>query len=526
MMSPRRVCAAPHFTRALQQLALAAILAAMPDLARAAPGDTELVSIDPLTGGAGGGAFSFQLESDKSVSADGRYVVYWWNGQYLLRDRLAGSTEVLAPAPAEAGASWFSPSMSADARFIAFVSAAANLVPLDTNGLTDAFVRDRATGFIERISVSSEGVQANGWSHGISISGDGRFVLFQSNASNLVPGDPSGNEEIFLRDRLLRTTRRYSVSDSMDSYSFRPMISDDASFLAFSSTEPWTINGVLINRSTEQLWFVARAGGTTDSEFWLSSDAGYMTWWSRHWVGGTEIRDVYLDDRHYSTEMAELISVATDGGQANDDSVLSSVSADGRFVAFQSLASNLVQGDTNGMADVFVRDRQLQRTWRVSVNSSGAQSNGHSGAPVISADGRFVAFQSSASNLVANDSNGQLDIFIHELEGAPVPDVISYYLRPFLIEYGQLQLGTSIKKGFTLKNTGSTPLSINTVELLGVDRSQYVLRSFCVSPLAAGSRCWISVAFRPTSTGYKKANLHVVAGGIDRHRALRGTGVN
>ena len=351
-------------------------------------------------------------------------------------------------------------------------------------------------------------------------------MLFQSNASNLVPGDPSGNEEIFLRDRLLRTTRRYSVSDSMDSYSFRPMISDDASFLAFSSTEPWTINGVLISRSTEQLWFVARAGGTADSDFWLSSDAGYMTWWSRHWVSGTEIRDVYLDDRHYSTEMAELISVATDGGQANDDSVLSSVSADGRFVAFQSLASNLVQGDTNGMADVFVRDRQLQRTWRVSVNSSGAQSNGHSGAPVISADGRFVAFQSSASNLVANDSNGQLDVFIHELEGAPVPDVFSYYLRPFSIEYGQLQLGTSIKKGFTLKNTGSTPLSINTVELLGVDRSQYVLRSFCVSPLAAGSRCWISVAFQPTSTGYKKANLHVVAGGIDRHRALRGTGMN
>ncbi|MGH2537890.1 MAG: TolB family protein, partial [Candidatus Promineifilaceae bacterium] len=109
-----------------------------------------------------------------------------------------------------------------------------------------------------------------------------------------------------------------------------------------------------------------------------------------------------------------LVSIASDGTQGNYDSGLSSVSADGRYVAFTSGASNLVAGDTNGLFDVFVHDRDSGQTSRVSVASDGAEGNGVSDWPSISADGRYVAFQSLASNLVGDDTNGYLDVFIHD----------------------------------------------------------------------------------------------------------------
>src|SRR5690606_11863360 len=103
-----------------------------------------------------------------------------------------------------------------------------------------------------------------------------------------------------------------------------------------------------------------------------------------------------------------------DGTQADRNSLVPSISADGRFVAFQSVATNLVPGDTNGNNDVFVHDRQTGVTQRVSVASDGAQGNGISTTASISADGRFVAFQSAASNLVPGDTNGATDVFVHD----------------------------------------------------------------------------------------------------------------
>ena len=107
-------------------------------------------------------------------------------------------------------------------------------------------------------------------------------------------------------------------------------------------------------------------------------------------------------------------SVATGGEQGNGRSFFPAISADGRFVAFYSDASNLVAADTNGARDVFVHDRQTGETARVSVDSSGAEANGDSFAPAISADGRFVAFSSAASNLVAGDTNGVDDVFLRD----------------------------------------------------------------------------------------------------------------
>ena len=197
---------------------------------------------------------------------------------------------------------WWLPSISADGRYVAFESDASNLVPGDTNGVPDTFVRDRLSGTTERVSVSTDGEQANDTStdYGTSISADGRYVAFYSYAINLVPGDTNGVPDVFVRDRLAGTTERVSVS--------------------------------------------------------------------------------------------------TDGAQGDYPSFYPSISGDGRFVAFCSRAYNLVPGDTNGDYDVFVHDRQARITSRVSVAAGGAQGHGSSGyfGLSISADGSFVAF---ASNL-------------------------------------------------------------------------------------------------------------------------------
>jgi RHS repeat-associated protein len=207
--------------------------------------------------------------------------------------------------------------ISADSRYVVFTSFATNLVAGDTNGYTDIFVRDRQTGETTRVSVSSAGDQGNNLSSSASISADGRYVTFETFATNLVAGDTNGYTDIFVRDRQTGETTRVSISSA--------------------------------------------------------------------------------------------------GDQGNNLSSSASISADGRYVAFSSLSSNLVADDTNGYGDIFIRDRLTGETTRVSVSSSGAQgNNGTNGHPSISADGRYVAFSSSASNLVTGDTNALDDIFVHD----------------------------------------------------------------------------------------------------------------
>src|SRR5205809_5350390 len=251
----------------------------------------------------------------------------------FVHDRRAGTTERVSVASdgAEGNGSSgllsfaFPPALSADGRFVAFVSFATNLVAGDTNGATDVFVHDRQTDTTERVSVASGGTQSNDASLGSALSADGRFVAFQSDATNLVAGDTNGATDVFVYDR--------------------------------------------------------------------------------------------------QTGMTERVSVASGGTQANNASSYPVLSADGRFVAFDSAATDLVAGDTNGASDVFVHDRQTGTTERVSVASGGAQGNGNSGGsfavPAPSAAGRFVAFQSAATNLVAGDTNGTTDLFGHDPPAAP-----------------------------------------------------------------------------------------------------------
>jgi Tol biopolymer transport system component len=349
------------------------------------------------------GAQANKSSYSAAVSADGRVVAFQSDATNLVpgdtngvvdvfvRDRQAGTTErvnVAADGAQANGGYGFTnsgiPALSADGRFVAFTSDASNLVPGDTNGVPDIFVRDRQAGTTERVSVAAGGAQANGFgSDTPSLSVDGRFVAFRSFASNLVPGDTSSVSDIFVRDRQAGTTERINVaSDGTEAgnTSDAPSLSVDGRFVAFrsgaSNLVPGDTNGV---------------------------------------------PDIFVRDRQAGT--TERVNVAADGAQANDGySFPGGISADGRFVAFTSDASNLVPGDT-GPSDIFVRDRQAGTTERVNVAADGTQANGFGAySPFLSADGRFVAFQSTATNLVPGDTNDIGDVFVAErAEGGPTP---------------------------------------------------------------------------------------------------------
>jgi Tol biopolymer transport system component len=330
-------------------------------------------------------------------------------------------------------------SISADGRYVAFASIASNLVPGDTNGFIDAFVRDRQSGTTERVSISSGGVQGDGDSYYPSISADGRYVAFESFADNLVAaGDTNGSWDVFIRDRLSGTTERVSLDSGGaqgNNGSYAPSISSDGRYVAFHSYASNLVlgdtNGVLdafvrdLQSDTTQRVSVSSAGV---QGFWessspsISADGRYVAFESLAYnfdSADTNGKvDIFVRDRQSGT--TERVSISSGGVQGDGDSYSPSITADGRYVAFESFADNLVlAGDTNGSWDVFVCDRLNSTTERVSLDSGGAQGNNGSHDPSISADGRCVAFESYATNLVPGDTNVAVDVFIRDrLSGA------------------------------------------------------------------------------------------------------------
>ena len=340
---------------------------------------------------ASGGAEANDWSCDPSISADGRFVAFVslagnladgdTNGKHdvFVHDRQAGQTARVSVADdgAQGDDNSYGPSVSGDGRFVAFHSEAGNLLPDDTNGATDVFVHDRQTGYTSRVSVASDGAQGNGWSSDPSISSDGRFVAFTSSAGNLADGDTNGSDDVFVHDRHTGQTARVSVaSDGAqgNNDSYWACVSADGRFVAFASS----------------------AGNLVEGD-----------------TNGAA--DVFVHDRQAGH--TTRVSVASDGTQGNDGSYCPSISADGRFMAFDSYADNLVDGDTNGGWDVFLHDRQTGLTARVSVASDGGEGNAGSYGPCISADGRLIAFVSAAGNLVAGDTNGRTDVFVHDRSG-------------------------------------------------------------------------------------------------------------
>lgn len=231
-----------------------------------------------------------------------------------------------------------------------------------------------AVGSTSLVSVSSTEAVGDGESNGPSISNDGRYVAFASIATNLVNGDTNGKWDVFVRDRQAGTTERVSVAANGaqgNSDSWEPHISADGRYIAFTSTADNLIPG---------------------------SGSG---------------SNIYIKDR--TNGHIELISALVTGG-ISCCSRGPAVSDDGRFVAYFSGNGDIVTGDTNGKFDVFRRDRSTQQTHRVSIGPGGVQGNDNSWGPVgISGDGNQVFFAASASNLVPNDTNGALDVFVHDV---------------------------------------------------------------------------------------------------------------
>jgi hypothetical protein len=264
------------------------------------------------------------------------------------------------------------PAIDADGSVVAFDSDATTLVPGDSNGTTDVFVRDRTAGTLERVSVSTNGTQGNGTSTRPALDAAGSVVAFDSSASNLVPGDTNGQLDVFVRIRTTGRTQRVSVaSDGAQGTGSSSSPSVGGRFVSFISSSPNLVSGD---------------------------------------TNGVE--DVFVRDLVART--TERVSLSSTGEQGNSSSTAASISANGRFVVFSSFASNLVSGDTNGAFDVFVRDRQAGTTERVSVSSDEAQGNAMSVSPTVSRTGRFVAFYSDATNLVSDDTNGLTDIFVRD----------------------------------------------------------------------------------------------------------------
>lgn len=268
-------------------------------------------------------------------------------------------------------------SISADGRFVAFESGANSLTLGDTNDQYDVYVRDRLTGTTELITLNMQGGVAPFGGEQAVISADGRFVGFASWADDLVANDVNGWEDVFLRDRQSGVTECISVDTSgapANRVSRDPAVSGDGRFVAFDSRASTLV-------------------ATPDANLFLD--------------------DVFVRDRLAGT--TEMVSTSTAGVQSDSVSTHPTLSADGRFVAFQSNGSNLVPNDTNGLSDIFVRDRVAGTTTRISVSSSGAQSDSENAKPAFSGDGRYVAFESLASNLAPGDTNGTWDIYVHDL---------------------------------------------------------------------------------------------------------------
>ncbi len=347
-------------------------------------GITSLVSVGP-TGAQG------NLESrSASISADGRYVAFESlaanfaggdsNSVYdvFVRDLVMGTTTAVSvdSTTVLGNRESRSPWISADGRYVAFESVAANLVPGDTNDERDIFVRELDSGTTTRVSVTSGGVEADLKSRSPSISANGQNIVFASSAINLGDADTNGELDIFLRNRELGTTTRLSVTPGGgqgNQHSYNSSISADGRYVAFESYA-----GNLVAGDTNDVW------------------------------------DVFVRDM--STGTTTRVSVDPAGMQLASPSGSPSISADGRYVAFSSGASNLVANDTNDRSDVFVRDLVTGKITRVSVNSAGVQANLGAGSPLISADGRYVAFESASFNLDERDTNGTWDIFVHDLK--------------------------------------------------------------------------------------------------------------
>lgn len=349
-------------------------------------GTTEIASLSP-----DGSQGSYAMHP--SISDDGQLILYegraetnvaWPTLFNRTDDSVTQFLPRLAPGGAEASPQTArnEPQISGNGQFVLFHTRTTlqNLFDLDArplnddnNSSDDVFIFDitaQPVVPIERISRDTSGMTVNGDSLSGSLSDDGRYVAFISYAIDLTANDANGHEDIFVKDRSTGTAELISINPSGNSGnedSYNPMISGNGQFVVFRSLADDLVVG-----DSNQAW------------------------------------DIFVRDRIAQT--TERVSVASDGSEGNRHSLEGSISDDGRYVVFRSLASNLIANDSNNRADIFVHDRDQGITARVSESALG-ESNGNSWEPAISGNGQWIVFESDATNLVAGDTNQARDIF-------------------------------------------------------------------------------------------------------------------
>lgn len=403
-----------------------------------------------------------QRSTYSSVSRNGQIVVFdsyasnlipsdvgnniGLNWHVYAKQRLDGSIHQLSVAIEGGSANGKStePRISADGHFVVFTSAASNLVAGDTNLQDDVFVRDLLRSVTSRVSVGSAGQQADGTSEKPDISADGRYIVFQSSATNLSTLDDNSEWDVYVYDRETSQTRLLSINPSQtvgNGASTEAKITPDGSHVVFSSladnlvaADTNTVKDVfVVNTLTGHIQRVSR--NTQGEQANKASDSGSVN------AEGTLIAfrseatnlstiptgnqpQVYLRDRVQNT--TELVSISNAGVAANKSIFSGTVmSADGRFVGFYTSADNLHIEDNNNAWDVYLRDRLDANTRLVSVNSAGRPGDGSSFVPAMSETGQYISFGSNATSLVADDTNNTWDVFLHVLEPHNFPPLAS-----------------------------------------------------------------------------------------------------
>lgn len=319
-------------------------------------------------------------------------------------------------------------SASTDGRYVVFTSWATNLVPDDTNGQIDVFFRDTWTNEVKRISIASDGTQGNGLSEHGSISADGRYVVFDSEASNLVPNDTNGETDVFWHDMDTGQTERISLAydgaeGNGDSYG---KISADGRYVVIYSYAynlvPTDTNYdrdvFLYERATNQLRLVSlgsngQQASSGSTGLTISGDGHYVAFYSSDNLVPQDTNpyaDIYVRDT--VANQTVLASIGTNGEQATNYVTNPSLSADGRFVTFESYTA-FVPEDTNNLSDVYLRDMVANQTYRVSVASDNSQGDGNSSMAQMSADGSWVVFESTSS-FVPNNTYTPI-IYLHHV---------------------------------------------------------------------------------------------------------------
>jgi Tol biopolymer transport system component len=441
-------------------LSLALALAAP---AWAAKDDVDLVS--RATGAAG--AKSNGLSWTPSISADGRLIAFQSEASNLhpddpddgrdvfVRDLEANTTELVSRAAGATGVKANGesdpPAISADGRFVAFASGASNLHPDDTDATWDIFVRDLETDTVTLASraTGAAGAKSNGDAGYAAISADGRYVAFSSEATNLDPGDTDSTDDVYVRDLQTSTTTLVSRATGAagtkgDGYSYEPALSADGARVAFISQatnlHPDDGDGnpsvFVRDLRTSTTTLASRASGVAGANADggslrpdISADGRVVAFMSQSdnldpGDDGDRDQDVFVRDLEAHTTTLVSRADGAAGASADDYSAEPVLSADGRLVAFESEGENLHPDDTDGRYDVFVRDVAANTTTLVSRDRAGAKGNGYSYHATMTPDGRYVAFASAATNLHADDGDGELDVFRRDVLGVP-PDVPS-----------------------------------------------------------------------------------------------------